>query len=145
MKTVSSFFILITLIFSPGASTFKEDQMKFGRVSKAYERKEKYLKELLKENKISGKYEVFLRAFKKEATLEVWISNNSDKKYTHLKDYSICSSSGVLGPKRKFGDLQVPEGFYQIDRFNPTSNFHLSLGINYPNASDKALSTNKNL
>jgi murein L,D-transpeptidase YafK len=43
----------------------------------------------------------------------------------------------VLGPKRKEGDLQVPEGFYYIERFNPLSIFHLSLGINYPNEADK--------
>jgi murein L,D-transpeptidase YafK len=46
----------------------------------------------------------------------------------------------VLGPKRAQGDYQIPEGFYHIDRFNPKSAFHLSLGINYPNTSDKILS-----
>ena len=38
------------------------------------------------------------------------------------------------------GDYQVPEGFYHINEFNPNSNYHLSLGLNYPNASDKILS-----
>jgi hypothetical protein len=38
------------------------------------------------------------------------------------------------------GDYQVPEGFYFIREFNPNSNYYLSLGINYPNASDKILS-----
>jgi hypothetical protein len=38
------------------------------------------------------------------------------------------------------GDYQVPEGFYYINEFNPNSNYHLSLGINYPNLSDKMLS-----
>ena len=33
-------------------------------------------------------------------------------------------------------DLQVPEGFYFIDKFNPASQYHLSLRINYPNESD---------
>jgi murein L,D-transpeptidase YafK len=41
-----------------------------------------------------------------------------------------------LGPKNKQGDGQVPEGIYYIDRFNPSSNFFLSLGLNYPNKSD---------
>ncbi len=45
----------------------------------------------------------------------------------------------MSGPKRHENDGQVPEGFYFIDRFNPASNFHLSLGLNYPNASDKLL------
>jgi hypothetical protein len=38
------------------------------------------------------------------------------------------------------GDYQVPEGFYYINEFNPRSTYHLSLGLNYPNASDKILS-----
>jgi murein L,D-transpeptidase YafK len=48
--------------------------------------------------------------------------------------------SGTMGPKRMEGDYQVPEGFYYINEFNPNSNYHLSLGLNYPNASDKILS-----
>ncbi len=48
--------------------------------------------------------------------------------------------SGGIGPKRSEGDNQVPEGFYYINEFNPNSNYHLSLGLNYPNTSDKILS-----
>jgi len=48
--------------------------------------------------------------------------------------------SGSMGPKRMEGDYQVPEGFYHINEFNPNSNYHLSLGINYPNTSDRILS-----
>ncbi|WGU69538.1 L,D-transpeptidase family protein [Capnocytophaga canimorsus] len=64
---------------------------------------------------------------------------NPKKEHTYRKiiSYPICSRSGKLGPKRKQGDGQVPEGFYHIDRFNPSSNFYLSLGLNYPNLSDK--------
>ncbi|MDB5232964.1 MAG: exported protein, partial [Chitinophagaceae bacterium] len=46
----------------------------------------------------------------------------------------------TLGPKRMQGDYQVPEGFYYINEFNPNSTYHLSLGINYPNMSDRILS-----
>ena len=56
-----------------------------------------------------------------------------------IHTYDFCASSGELGPKREQGDLQTPEGVYHIDRFNPASNFHLSLGINYPNKADKQL------
>jgi murein L,D-transpeptidase YafK len=48
--------------------------------------------------------------------------------------------SGTLGPKRMEGDYQMPEGFYYINEFNPNSNYHLALGLNYPNSSDKILS-----
>jgi murein L,D-transpeptidase YafK len=36
------------------------------------------------------------------------------------------------------GDGRTPEGAYRIDRRNPNSRFHLSLGISYPNARDVA-------
>jgi murein L,D-transpeptidase YafK len=49
-----------------------------------------------------------------------------------------------LGPKRRFGDEQVPEGFYELDWFNPQSNFFLSLHISYPNASDRILGSRQN-
>jgi murein L,D-transpeptidase YafK len=48
--------------------------------------------------------------------------------------------SGTLGPKRMEGDYQTPEGFYYINEFNANSNYHLALGLNYPNASDRVLS-----
>jgi hypothetical protein len=38
------------------------------------------------------------------------------------------------------GDYQVPEGFYYINEFNPKSEYHFALGLNYPNASDHILS-----
>jgi murein L,D-transpeptidase YafK len=81
--------------------------------------------------------ELYLRAYKREKLLEVWTRNKTDKKFQLLVTYPICQSSGILGPKRKEGDLQVPEGFYQINHFNPLSNFYLSLGIDYPNKSDR--------
>ncbi|QFT77110.1 murein L,D-transpeptidase family protein [Erythrobacter sp. THAF29] len=42
------------------------------------------------------------------------------------------------GHKRFEGDERTPEGVYTIDRRNPESRFHLSLGISYPNAQDRA-------
>jgi murein L,D-transpeptidase YafK len=61
-----------------------------------------------------------------------------------VKSYEVCSTSGELGPKRRQGDHQVPEGFYHIDYYNPWSSYHLSVRINYPNQSDKILSPFKN-
>lgn len=80
--------------------------------------------------------EIYVRAFKEEGVLELWAGERGGPlKQVHL--FPICSASGTLGPKRQRGDLQVPEGFYVVDRFNPRSSFHLSLGLNYPNASDR--------
>ena len=88
---------------------------------------------------------IFIRAFKKEGLIEVWAKNKVQAEYKLLHTFDICASSGIIGPKRKQGDGQVPEGFYFIDRFNPTSNFYLSLGLSYPNESDKILGVKGNL
>jgi len=80
---------------------------------------------------------VFIRIFKAEAFLEVWIFTG--EKYEHLMDYPICAFSGRLGPKLKEGDKQAPEGFYEVRKgqLNPNSKFHLSFNLGYPNAYDK--------
>ncbi len=83
--------------------------------------------------------ELYLRAFKHEAQLEAW-ARGDDGPFRLVKTFPVLASSGRPGPKRREGDLQVPEGFYKIDRFNPESSFHLSLGLNYPNAADLILS-----
>ena len=81
---------------------------------------------------------VFIRIFKEESILEVWIKTNND--YVHLKDYIICASSGHLGPKLREGDKQSPEGFYKVRKYqlNPRSKFHLSFNLGYPNRYDRA-------
>jgi murein L,D-transpeptidase YafK len=83
--------------------------------------------------------EIFIRMIKTRAEVEVWARNQNGGPFELLHAYPLSATSGSLGPKRRAGDYQVPEGFYEIDRFNPKSNFHLSLGINYPNAADRAL------
>ncbi|QHQ36569.1 L,D-transpeptidase family protein [Algicella marina] len=55
-----------------------------------------------------------------------------------VKSYRVNLGFSPQGHKEKEGDGRTPEGFYFIDRKNPQSDFHLSLGINYPNATDVA-------
>ncbi len=74
----------------------------------------------------------------------MWLKNTDATSYKLFKTYDICASSGDLGPKRQEGDGQVPEGFYTIDLFNPTSNYYLSMRVSYPNTSDVILKTSKN-
>ncbi len=83
---------------------------------------------------------VYIRSFKYDALLEVWVKNDFKEQYKLFKSYKVCMQSGTMGPKRLQGDYQVPEGFYHINEFKPNSMYHLSLGLNYPNASDKILS-----
>lgn len=82
--------------------------------------------------------ELYLRAFKHERELEVW-AGAQGQPLKKVKTYPFCAASGELGPKRREGDLQVPEGFYTIDLFNPHSAYHLSIRVSYPNESDRIL------
>lgn len=139
MKLRPLVFILVLTMST--SSSFKTNQLTFSRVKQAYSSTEENVKTCLSSCRIDHHgFEVYLRCFKYEGMLELWAKNNYDKKFKLLKTYDLCGFSGTLGPKRKQGDYQIPEGFYHIDRFNPKSKFHLSLGVNYPNASDYVLS-----
>lgn len=131
------FMVLMSGLQLFGQNSFKSSQSKNIRVKLAYA--EKY-KDIEKHTERLGldinKIQIFIRAFKKERKLELWGKNIEDEKFVLIRKYRFCNFSGSLGPKRKQGDLQTPEGFYYIDRFNPVSKFFLSLGINYPNKSD---------
>jgi murein L,D-transpeptidase YafK len=135
------FIILLhSSFYNHSDESFKTQQLKNARVKTAYSEKEVQLKnELMQLNVEMSQLNIFIRAFKYEKKFEMWVKNKSDNTYKFYKSYPFCTLSGTLGPKRKIGDNQTPEGFYYIDRFNPYSNFYLSLGINYPNASDKIL------
>ena len=124
--------------FQKDPDTFKNSQIKYKNVKTAYANKWENLQKLLKEKGIENKnFEVHIRSFKSEKQLEIWCRNKGDAKFVLLKTMDICASSGDLGPKRKEGDGQVPEGFYEVSWFNPMSDYHLGLKINYPNASDR--------
>ena len=133
-------YIFLGLIMLQALS-FKESQLRHSRVKTAYDQKEAVVQNYFKSKNLDiNDFQLFIRAFKNEKLLEVWIKGKNDDKFTLLHSYEFCSTSGSLGPKRRQGDLQIPEGAYHINHFNPESNFYLSLGLNYPNASDKILS-----
>jgi murein L,D-transpeptidase YafK len=83
---------------------------------------------------------ILARIFKEEAELEVW-KKNRDGEYALLKTYPICKWSGDLGPKKKEGDRQAPEGFYAITpgQMNPNSNYYLAFNTGFPNTYDRAM------
>jgi hypothetical protein len=83
--------------------------------------------------------QMLLRAFKKERHLEMWAASRADAPLSLVATYEICSLSGALGPKRKQGDHQVPEGFYTLSEYNPASSFYLAMLVSYPNLSDRIL------
>ena len=82
---------------------------------------------------------ILIRAYKKEAEMEVWKRDGSGQ-YALLKTFPICRWSGQLGPKVREGDRQAPEGFYAITpgQMNPNSAYYLSFDTGYPNAFDRA-------
>lgn len=81
---------------------------------------------------------VFIRIFKKEEQLEIWLRQGLS--YIFFKSYSICRLSGKLGPKLKEGDKQSPEGFYTVgtNQLNPNSDYHLSFNLGFPNEYDRS-------
>jgi murein L,D-transpeptidase YafK len=83
---------------------------------------------------------VLVRIFKEESELEVWKKKASGE-YALFKTYPICRWSGKLGPKKKIGDRQAPEGFYSVSMglLNPKSQFYLSFNLGYPNRLERAL------
>lgn len=125
---------------------FSKAQMQNERVAAARYEKRFAIKQLFRDRGIPYPADqVFIRIFKRERQLELWARPVGADTFALLKSYDICALSDKLGPKRRQGDMQTPEGFYYIDNFNPRSGFHLSLHIDYPNASDAILGDGKSL
>jgi murein L,D-transpeptidase YafK len=80
---------------------------------------------------------VFVRIFKQEGQLELWLKKNG--RYALYKTFPICKWSGRLGPKVKEADYQSPEGFYSVSskQLNPHSNYYRAFNVGYPNAFDR--------
>lgn len=83
---------------------------------------------------------IFIRAFKEERQLEVFVRNADTGKFVFFRNYRIAGISGKPGPKLAEGDLQVPEGFYYVppSAMKPDSRYHLAFNIGYPNTYDLA-------
>jgi murein L,D-transpeptidase YafK len=149
MKTAKIALPLLFLLSIPSSSeelkSFRNLQWKYPRVRTASKEKDEVLRQRFKEKSVAyPPHAILLRAFKQVGLLELWAADAEDKPYVLVHEYRIFTSSGTLGPKRRFGDEQVPEGFYELDWFNPQSNFFLSLHISYPNASDRILGSHQN-
>jgi hypothetical protein len=122
----------------PTASSFALGQLRNQRVLDARIATRHNIKRLFHERGIRyPAAEVFIRIFKRERSLELWVRPNEGERFELLKTYTICALAGELGPKRREGDNQVPEGFYAVDFFNPRSDYHLSLHVDYPNVRDR--------
>lgn len=81
---------------------------------------------------------LFVRVFKAESELEIWMLDNGV--FRLFATYPICYWSGTLGPKVREGDRQAPEGFYTVSRpqLHQGRRWPRSLNIGYPNVFDRA-------
>lgn len=132
---------LIAAVSSFAQTAFMGNQRSFIKSADITDRMEDSLKKQFEEKNLSWPPQsIYIRSFKYDRQLEVWARNDIKEPFTLFKTYKVCMQSGTTGPKRIEGDYQVPEGFYYINEFNPNSKYHLSLGLNYPNASDRILS-----
>jgi murein L,D-transpeptidase YafK len=131
--------LLIMLFFANSLmvkdTNFLERQIAFSRVDAAMEKNYQRIEKQCEQVGSDKFDEIYIRAFKEEKLLEIWKRNG--EKYVLYDTFPVCYASGVLGPKKKQGDQQVPEGFYEVKVFNPASSYHLSLGLNYPNKRDE--------
>ncbi|GAB4227513.1 MAG: hypothetical protein Kow0032_06850 [Methyloligellaceae bacterium] len=96
------------------------------------------LPQRLAEKGLAAGNPVFIRIFKRESELEMWMQKEG--RFIHFATYPVCRWSGRLGPKLKEGDRQSPEGFYTVERrqLNPNSRWHRSFNLGFPNVYDRA-------
>ncbi|MFZ1527510.1 MAG: L,D-transpeptidase family protein [Ferruginibacter sp.] len=138
---ISAIMILLNFSLQTKAQDAAGPQKLFTRTQDPLSRVEDSLQKQFEKQKLAWPpAAMYIRSFKYDRQLEVWVKNELHEAYKLFKTYKVCMQSGSMGPKRMEGDYQVPEGFYYINEFNPNSVFHLSLGLNYPNASDRILS-----
>lgn len=92
---------------------------------------------------VSGCAPTKFRRYDGPAVTRITIVKSARKLYlwsgaNAVRAYDIDLGFAPEGDKQFEGDGKTPEGHYRIDRRNPNSRFHLSIGISYPNARDVA-------
>lgn len=125
---------------SADPAAFKAYQLSMPRVAGAFNQYNDWLRKDFESKGLAyPPKDVYIRSFKAQNEMEIWVKNPGSDTFTFYKQYKVCALSGSLGPKRWEGDRQVPEGLYFINHFNPKSDFHLSMLVSYPNYSDLVL------
>lgn len=95
------------------------------------------LAERLADKGLAAGNAVFIRVFKAESELEVWMQKGD--RFEHFATYPICHWSGTLGPKVSEGDKQSPEGIYTVTQrqLHMIGRHPRSLNLGFPNALDR--------
>jgi murein L,D-transpeptidase YafK len=122
------------------AQTSPDKPQQHSRAAEAAERVRPALERDLAARGLAVGNPVFIRAFKQERQLELFVKDVRSGKFELFRTYRIAGASGNLGPKLAEGDFQVPEGFYHVppSAMKPDSQYHLAFNIGYPNAYDLA-------
>ena len=128
MKLVLALVLVFILVKSSVAQpSFVDYQKTYPRVAAALRVKEDTLKKQFEKAGLQWPAkQLYIRSFKYDSQLEVWVRNSNDQPFQLFKTFKVCALAGSMGPKRLEGDYQVPEGFYYINEFNPNSHYHLS-------------------
>jgi len=81
---------------------------------------------------------VYLRVFKEESELELWMKSRHEPYYILFKVFRLTHCAGKPGPKLREGDGQAPEGFYFASSGNmrPETRHHLGIDLGFPNSYD---------
>src|ERR1700712_3258223 len=105
---LSIFTIYHSLSTSASAQTSQKDfiayQRSFKKVSDVFRAKEDTLKKQFEAKGLvwPAKY-MYIRSFKYDSQLEVWVKNAAADPYRLFKSYKVCALAGSLGPKRMEG------------------------------------------
>lgn len=99
------------------------------------------LDERLKALDLTAGRPIYIRIFKAESELELWLQSSSGT-FTRLATYQICHWTGSLGPKLKEGDKQSPEGFYSVGapQTRLVGRWRRAFNLGFPNLHDQLLS-----
>lgn len=130
---LASFFLFSTFLFA------QQNIPSSARSRQAITKVKPRLELELKQKGLQYGAPIFIRIFKEEKVLEVWLRQGDH--FALFKTYPICMyGSGGLGPKLRQGDGKAPEGFYFVTprQLNPLSRFHLSFNLGYPNQYDRS-------
>gem|GEM_PF-1094630 len=109
------------------------------RSVEAWRHQEEWLTERLAARDLRLGEPVHIRIFKQSRELELYLRGESG--FELYRVFPVCEMSGTLGPKQFEGDLQAPEGFYDIrpERLHPNSDFHLAFNLGFPNTHDRSV------
>jgi murein L,D-transpeptidase YafK len=138
MLVSSSLFVGVILCLAGLGAISVEDISTSDRAAGAIRRVEPGLRQNLAEAGLGFGAPIYIRIFKEEKKLEMWVWGSAA--YKLFRTYDIHTYGyGTLGPKTVRGDGQAPEGFYFVTprRLNPVSNYHLAFNIGYPNLYDR--------